>query len=260
MNQLTEQIEIKNKRISGVSTTVIVGIIIFILLLIQFKIDPPKPEEEGGGVTVSLGEPDAGGPEEVPVEAYQPPSAPTFQPREVNEQTVDPEAVAVPKSPKEVKKNETPKAPEEDELIRKMRENAQNNKNKPADAGTGTKPGPQGARDGVPGGDPNGKGGNGTGPGSGIGNGPVKNTTHSFGNRKMYEPSNNENCGEKGTVIVDVVLKADGSVVPMQINPSTKSSNTCLQNLAMKLARKTKFAASTDNKNSEGTITFRFTF
>lgn len=219
----------------------------------------PKLEEEGG-VAVSLGEPDAGGPEEVPVEAFQAPTEPTFQPREADEQTVDPDAVPVDKTPEVVKKTETPKAPEEDDIIKKMRENAQNNKNKPANSGDGIKPGAQGARDGVPGGDPHGTHGDGGGPNNGIGNGTKPGTTHSFGSRRMYEPANNDNCGEKGTVIVDVILKADGTVVPTAINPSTKSSNTCLQNLAMKLARKTKFAPSTDNKTNEGTITFKFTF
>jgi outer membrane biosynthesis protein TonB len=259
MNQLTEQIEIKNKRISGVSTSVIATILILFLILMQFKIDPPPPEEEGG-VAVSLGEPDAGGPEEVPVEAYQEPATPTFQPREAVEQTSDDEAVAVPKTPEVIKKNETPKEPEEDDLIKSMRESAKNNQNKPANSGDGTKPGAQGAKNGVPGGDPKGTGGDGGGPGKGIGTGTAKSTTHSFVGRKINEPSNNENCGEKGTVIIDVILKADGTVVPVDINPSTKSSNTCLRNLAMKLARKTTFSPLADAKNTPGTITFKFTF
>ncbi len=58
MNQLTEEIEVKNQRISGLTTAMVTGLIVFILLMMHFKIDPPKPEEEGG-VAVSLGEPDA---------------------------------------------------------------------------------------------------------------------------------------------------------------------------------------------------------
>ncbi|MDI1233610.1 MAG: hypothetical protein PSX81_04960 [bacterium] len=263
MNQLTEEIEIINKRISGITTAVITSLIILVLVLMQFKIEPPKPEEEGGGVAVSLGEPDAGGPESVPVEAYQPPVEPTFQPREqAQEQTEDPDAVAIPKTPKEVKNDvKTPAPPVEDDIIRKMRENAEKNKNKPSNSGSGTKPGAQGAQNGIPGGDPNGKGtgpGTGGGPSEGLGTGTNKSVNHTFGSRKLSLANNTENCGEKGTVIVDVIVKADGSIIPTGINPSTKSSSQCLQTLAMKFVRNSKFAASSIS-SADGTITIKFT-
>lgn len=263
MNQLTEEIEVKNKRISGVTTTVITGLIILVLLLMQFKIEPPKPEEEGGGVAVSLGEPDAGGPESVPVEAYQPPVEPTFQPREqAQEQTVDPDAVEMPKTPKEVKNDvKTPTPPVEDDILRKMRENAQKNNNKPSNSGSGSNPGAQGAQNGIPGGDPNGKGtgpGAGDGAGQGLGTGTNKSVNHSFGNRKLSVANNNQNCGEKGTVIVDVIVKGDGTIIYDGINPSTSTSSQCLQNLAKKLVTNSKFAPS-DVSSADGTITIKFT-
>lgn len=257
MNQLTEQIEIKNKRISGVSTSVIAAIVILFLILMQFKIEPPPPDEEGG-VAVSLGEPDAGGPEEVPVEAYQEPATPSFQPREAVEQTTDAEAVAVPKTPEETKKTETPKAPEEDDIIKSMRESAKNNQNKPANSGDGIKPGAQGAKNGVIGGDPKGTGGSGGGASQGIGT--PGGTTHTFVGRKINAPVNTDECNDKGTVIIDVILRADGTVMPIGVNTSTKSSNTCLHNAAMKLAKKTTFSAQADAKNIQGTITFIFKF
>jgi len=263
MNQLTEEIEVKNKRISGVSTTVVTGLIVLFLFLMQFKIEPPKPEEEGGGVAVSLGQPDAGGPESVPVEAYQPPVEPTFQPREqAQEQTIDPDAVAVPKTPKEVKNDvKTPTPAVEDDILRKMRESAQNNKNRPSNSGSGTNPGAQGAQNGIPGGDPNGRGtgpGAGDGPSSGLGNGPSKSVNHTFGNRKLNLANNTQNCGEKGTVIVDVIVKADGTIIPTGINPSTKSPSRCLQDLAMKFVKNSRFAPS-DVSSADGTITIKFT-
>jgi len=262
MNQLTEEIEVKNKRISGVTTTVVTGLIVLFLLLMQFTIEPPKPDEEGGGVAVSLGQPDAGGPESVPVEAYQPPVEPTFQPREqAQEQTTNEEAVAVPKTPKEVKNDvKTPTPPVEDDMLKRMRESAQNNKNRPSNSGNGNNPGAQGAQNGIPGGDPNGRGngpGTGDGPSSGIGNGPNKSVNHTFGNRKLNLANNTENCGEKGTVIVDVIVKADGSIIPTGINPSTKSPSRCLQDLAMKFVKNSRFAPS-DVSSADGTITIKF--
>ncbi len=258
MNQQTEEIEITNRNISGVSTSVITALLIAFLILLQFKVDP-TPLNEEGGVAVSLGEPDKGGPAEVPVEAYQPPSTPKFEPR-VDEQTVDPDAIPVPKTPV-VKKTEAAKDPQPDDIIKRMAEQAKNNQNKPENGGTGTKPGAQGLPTGEEGGKPDGTGGKNGGASTGIDpKGTKPGTTHTFGNRRMIEPSNDENCGASGTVIVDVILKADGTVVPQGINPSTKSSVTCLHNLAIKLARKTKFAASTDSKSAEGTITFKFTY
>ncbi len=262
MNPMTDAIEIKNKRISGVTTSVITGIMILFLLLMQFKIEPPKPEEEGGGVAVSLGEPDAGGPAEVPVEAYQPPTTPTFQPREAEEQTPDADAVPVPKTTQDVKKTETPKTPVEDDILRKLKESAQTNRNKPTNGGSGSRDGNQGAADGINGGHPNGNGtgtnGTGPGPNEGVGTSSNKSVTTSFIGRKLKLANNTENCGEKGTVIVDVTVKADGTIIPTGINIGTKSSSQCLQNLAMKFVRNSKFAAS-DVSSEDGTITIKFT-
>ncbi|MES2618267.1 MAG: hypothetical protein V4613_10330 [Bacteroidota bacterium] len=263
MDHLAEEIEVKNKKISGLSTAVICTLMVLGLLLMHFKVDAPEIDESGG-VAVSLGDPEAGGPDEVPVEAYQPPTEPTFEPREAVEETTDPDAVAVPKSPEEVKKKPEvtkPVEPEEDDLIKKMRQKAQTS-GTPANGGSGTKPGVGGSPDGVLGGKPDGTGGtSNSGPGGpGVGDGvATKSVSHTFGTRKMILATNTQNCGEGGTVKVDVIVKSDGSISVVGINPSTKSSSTCLHELAKKFVSKSKFAPSADGSSDEGTITIKFT-
>jgi periplasmic protein TonB len=289
MTEQLDEVEVKNRNISGVSTTVIVTIITLLLFLFQLELpERPKPiEEMGGGVAVSLGDPDAGGPNEVPIEAsYTPPSSPAFQPEEIQETTKDYEAIPIPEKDKQVQQPKvtkpnnttpTPQPPkktqeqiEEESLAKKMADNA---KKVGANGGTGSKPGAQGKPDGVPGGKPdgNGTGTDGKGPGKGSGdgdNGFGKATTgkpgvkHSFGNRKLekFQTSNSDDCNADGTVIVDVIVKPDGSITPTGINPASKSPNQCLQALAKKIARNSKFAASDGTVSVEGTITINFVF
>ena len=289
MTEQLDEIEVKNRNISGVSTIVIVTIIALLLFLFQLELPerPKTTEEMGGGLAVSIGDPDAGGPNEVPVESsYMPPSSPAFQPDDIQETTKDFDAIPIPekdkpiKQPKVTKPNNTLPIPqpikktqdqlEEEALLKKMQDNA---KKSGANGGTGTKLGAQGKPDGVAGGKPdgNGSGTEGKGPGTGSGpgdNGFGKATTgkpgvkHSFGSRKLekFQTSNSDDCNADGTVIVDVIVKPDGSITPTGINPASKSPNQCLQILAKKIARNSKFAASDGSVSIEGTITINFVF
>lgn len=282
-----DEVEVKNRNISGVSTTVAIAILVLLMFLVTIKLpEKPKPiEEMGGGVAVSLGDPDAGGPNEVPVEAaYTPPSAPAFEEEAMTEQTHDEEAVAMPKTPDKPKttttkptNTNTPTPPtktkeqlEEEALQKKMADNAKKNA---ANGGNGTKPGVGGSPDGVKGGKPDGQGSGTTGSGKGKGDGNGEDGfgnkdkgkasyKHSLGSRKItnFQYSNDEDCNAEGRVIVDIMVKPDGTVKPLKISPSSTNTNQCLNKLAMKIAGKSKFAASDNDVTVEGTITIYFEF
>ncbi len=282
-----DEVEVKNRNISGVSTTVAITILVLLMFLVSIKLpEKPKPiEEMGGGVAVSLGDPDAGGPNEVPVEAsYTPPSAPAFEEEAMTEQTHEEDAVAMPKTPDKPKTNttkptntNTPTQPtktkeqlEEEAMLKKMTDNAKKNA---ANGGNGTKTGVGGSPDGVKGGKPDGQGTgtDGKGPGKGSGNGEdgfgksdkgKANYKTSIKNRKItnFQYSNDEDCNAEGAVIVDIMVKPDGTVKPLKISASSTNTNQCLNKLALKIAGKSKFAAADNDVTVEGTITIYFEF
>ncbi len=283
-----DELEKKYRNISIITTGVITVLVILMLLLFNLKLpDKPKTAEEmGGGVAVSFGDPNMGGQNEVPIDAtYVPPSAPAFDPEEMTEQTLDEEAVAVPKSPdkpnankKKINNQTTPTTTptkskeqlEEEAMQRKMEELLKNRK---ANGGNGNTPGTGGERDGVPGGNANGRGSgtDGRGNGSGSGNGDdgygpgTKGTPgvkHTFGNRSLrgFTTASSDDCNAQGRVTVDVRVAPNGKITVLGINPSSKSNNACLNNLAKQIAANSKFAASENNISIEGTITYDFQF
>lgn len=277
-----DEVEVKNRNISGVSTTVSIAILVLLMFLVTIKLpEKPKPlEEMGGGVAVSLGDPDAGGPNEVPVEAaYTPPSAPAFEEEAMTEQTHDEEAVAMPKTPDKPKttttkptNTNTPTPPtktkeqlENEALQKSMADKAKKNA---ANGGNGPKTGVGGGPDGVNGGKSTGQGtgtnGSGTDKGSGFEKGGGTKTgryaTSIKGRKLNFQTSNDEDCNAEGSVIVDIMVKPDGTVKPLKISPASTNTNQCLNKLAMKIAGKSKFAASDNDVTVEGTITIYFEF
>ncbi len=241
MNQETER---KNRIISGISTALICIGLFLIFWFYNFHYELPVPPPEGGEVAVSLGEPDAGGPEEVPVEAESKPSVPTMSEPEPVEQTADPDAVATKKTSETKTKPKEPEKPVEDDLLKSLQKGKANQK--PASSGDGTKTGAQGDPKGTEGGDPKGTvGGTGT------------STRHTFTGRTFRQGSSNKRCNDEGKVILDVILMPDGKIKYDGINPAS-SGSSCLESVAIDYLRSSSFNASDNPVSIEGTITFIF--
>ena len=201
-----------------------------------------------GSVAVSLGDPNNGGPEEVPIVAESAPSVPKLSMPESYEQTNDQDAVAQKSSPEKTAQtpqnpNQTPK---EDDLLSSLKSGKQNQK--ASAAGDGPNFGAQGDPNGKQGGDPHGTlaGGNG-----GIG------TSHSFGVRKFYLGNGKNNCNEEGKVILEVTLMPNGSIRYDNVSPRSSGSD-CLEKVAINYLRSSSFNAADNPVSVEGTITFTF--
>ena len=248
MNPETER---KNRLISAISTALIcIGMfLIFWFYNFHYELELPI-EPEQGAVAVSLGEPDNGGPEMVPISAESKPSVPTMSQPEAYEQTNDEEAVATKKSTDVKGKQQTTpteKPKETDDLLNQMIKGKSNQK--PQNAGDGDKTGPQGDPKAKNGSDPNGqldaKGGNGTG------------TTHSFSGRNFRLGSGKNTCNEEGKVILEVTLLPDGHIKFDNVSPKSQAS-TCLENVAIYYLKSSSFNAAATPISVEGTITFNF--
>ncbi len=116
-------------------------------------------------------------------------------------------------------------------------------------------------------GDPNskyqGKNGNGTGtgPGTGTGNGTGSGIGDFDlkGRSIMRRPVLHDTSQETGKVVVEIVVDKSGNVTSTNIERGTTTSNSHLQQLALKAARETKFSPSaTGQEIQRGTVTFVF--
>ena len=75
----------------------------------------------------------------------------------------------------------------------------------------------------------------------------------------MRKPVLHDTSQETGKVVVEIVVDKNGNVTSTNIERGTTTSNTHLQQLALKAARETKFSASaTGQEIQRGTITFVF--
>jgi hypothetical protein len=242
----------KNKFISGTSTALICLGMFLIFWLYNFHYELEKPiEPEDGAVAVSLGEPDNGGPDLIPISAEsEASSASTPQSSEADEQTTDQDAVATKKASdtkgqSQATPTEKPK-PVDDALAALNRGKSTQ---KQQNAGDGDKLGPQGDPKGVNGGDPKGQvGGTGTG---------ATGTTHSFSGRSFRLGSGKNNCNEEGKVVLEVTLLPDGKIRYDNVSPLSRASD-CLENVAVNYLRSSSFNAATNPISVEGTITFTF--
>lgn len=243
MAQLTplEQKEDKeNKTIAGISTAVILSLLFILLMFLVFGGATLEDElDGGGGVAVSLGEPDAGGPS---VEASAPQSKQT---KTVQEQVDDPVISQDDDNAPVVKKTTTKKKKEEEKKVDDDLSDilgGLSSRKKTQGTGDGSKSGNEGRKDGTEGG--NGDGGDGTGgSGDGTGDGKGSGVSYNLGGRKMTQaPPQSNDFYTNGKVTVKITVDRTGKVVAASIGRPS-SNDVRLQNLAKQLAYKTRFQA-----------------
>lgn len=267
-------------------------IILLLLPLLSIPIPPPGPP----GVLVNLGLPDVGqGEENAPAaapakaEKSEPQEEPVPEPQKPEPQKQEPKKTAPPKvAPQESKpvvKTEDPEAVairqqkerERQEAIRRQQEEEERNRKaqeevkKKAEAearaqelknqlktglggGAGKGKGETGkpGNQGDPGGDPDSD--KLKGKSTGFGGDAV-----GFGDRKpTSRPSIDDDFQQEGTIVLDVCVAADGSVISAnyKLGGST-SSNSQLINIAKNNALRWRFERGTEERQC-GTITYRF--
>lgn len=187
----------KNDDRKGLAGTILVHAIIALLMLLWAFAPPMVDDEDDGGVMVSFGEIDAGGPENVSAvaeesEESQESTPSENQPDEAEDPLITNEDVEAPEVVEQTEKTDEPPEEKKPEINRRMQEAINKLKKKNADksqsSGDGSKDGQQG--------DPNstqpgqgGPGGGLTGAGFGVslngfnvsGNPVIENSTQDFG-------------------------------------------------------------------------------
>lgn len=269
MNDTLIQKQEKQHKLLGYIGTTIVHVLLFLLLwwaVLQAP-DPPPPYE-GMGLTMALGEPDAGGSNPIPEEQVTPQEVTPEQPVEetpIETQEVE-EAPAVVKPPKPVKEKK-PVEKKVEQPVEKPRTVDQRSifpskKKSSTQSGEGEEgeaPGIKGASDGEPGGDPNGGGKGDKAPGSG-GNG-----NEPFGyvlkDRSIVKrPTIEDNSKETGTVVLSIVVDKTGKVINARPEKGTTTLSPILLAKAKQAAFETKFSPNPNGPDQQFgfiTITFR---
>lgn len=249
---------------------------LLLLLLWWAMLHPPDPPIEYGGMELSmaLGQPDMGGPSEVPVTD---PSAPQSVPETVTEEqqvvTQDIEEVPVTAKKVEVKKKqevkkpvEQPKEPVEQPRVADQRSLFKKKTTATSEGGSGDGdiPGNEGRPDGVEGGSPDGNGignglggtGGGTGMGDGLGSFDLK------GRSIARKPDITDNSRETGKVVVGITVDRTGRVIKAQ--PGIKGTTNLAPVLLEKArlgALEARFSPKPDGPEEQyGTMTFVFRF
>jgi periplasmic protein TonB len=266
--------EQQNKWI-GYGTTTAIHVIL-LLILWWAMLHPPDPPLEYGGMELSMamGQPDMGGPSDVPVETPTPVVPVPETPVEQQVVTQDLEDVGVTakrvEDPKKVdvkkpvekpieKPIEKPRVADERALFKKKTTNA-------ADGGhgSGDVTGNQGQENGDPNGSPD---GNGTGNGLG-GTGGGSGNTDGFGSFDLAgrtladKPHVTDNSRETGKVVVGITVDRNGKVIKVQpgIKGTTNLSPILLEK-ARQGALQARFSAKPDGPEEQyGTMTFVFRF
>ncbi|MBQ0028949.1 MAG: TonB family protein [Paludibacteraceae bacterium] len=286
------QLEEKSKWFGGVASFLFHVAVLLILLFVYMRNETPVQEEDG--VPVSMGMPDQGGPDffeptpasEVPeVAEAQPQSSelaasqapdlptqeieetvtvPTSKEKKKEQEKIDQELLAQQKAQKEAerlrkeeelrKKEEARKKAEEEEAARQRAQNATNIFKKKTDAngggadanskgtGNGANPGNQGAPDGKSGG---GLGGNGN--------------RFDLAGRTIVGslPRPAYTVNEQGSVIVNVEVNSEGTVVAATVQRCKGITSKVLKDAAVAAAYKAKFNYK-KGPNQKGTITYEF--
>lgn len=239
--------ERENKTIAGISTAVIMSLLFLLMLFLVFGSTPIEDDLDGGGVAVSLGEPDAGGPSE---EA----SAPQQKKATAQEQVDDPVLSQDDDNAPVVKKTNKPKPKTESKpKVDSDLSNILNGlgKNKTKGKGKGKKTGNEGEKDGSDG-DGKGDGVNGTGDhGFGV--------SHTLGSRRITRnPPSNNNFTRSGTVVLKIFVDRSGKVIRASVYRGS-SNDPNLQRIAKELAYQTRFDSNLNGPaEQEGKITFKF--
>ena len=263
-----------------------VGTVTFFALLLLFLIimglmhgctDLMAEEDAGGGVAVSIGNPDDGGPDNSSAEQmedYTPPVEEEYIPE--NQVTSDvAEAPPVKKTettpPKPKKPNTKPVEPKKPEPKKPdPRSQFPGSKNRGTDkTGTGTggdgRGGYKGNPDGTPDGSPDGNGGtgdrgNGPSDGDGIGSG-IKGNISGFKVAKIKQP--NGGVQEQGVIRLKVCVDASGNVIPSSIkyspdrDPNT-STDLRLRQRALDAMKQFKFTNTSGSSGGCGYFSFTF--
>lgn len=240
---------------------IIHALLILLMFLMVYGVEKTDPLD--GGVEIMLGEPDAGGFDEVPVSAEE--YTEELAPEEtVEEETVvsqDQEDAPEVKTTEEKKSNPKPtpeiteKTTENPVEKRKADQRSLFKKKTDSDGkGTGDNKGNEGGEDGSPDGEPKGQGGSGIGfSGDGF-SGKID------GFKAIFTPTINNNQQEVGTVRVRVCVDINGKIIPMmtQWNGGTASSSY-LKELSVRKANEFKFKRIGDATETNcGIITFTY--
>ncbi len=277
----THKQEQRNKIIGYIGTTIIHAILLLLLWLLVLSPPDPPIEYGGMGLTMALGDPDMGGPSEVPVvEPNVPEPTPPVEETEQPVETQDVEDAPAIVAPKEVKKTEVkkpidkpkekpvekpvekPRKPDEKSLFKKPTQSTD-----ASGYGTGDAPGNQGSKDGSPDGDPNGNGygngGDGSGTGTGNGKGAGSGDGISFelkGRTLSRRPNIEDNSKETGKVIVSIVVDKTGRVTKaMATSKGSTTLSPVLLAKAKQAALETRFSPNSAAPDEQfGTITIVF--
>lgn len=251
----------KNENKGLIGSVVIHALLVLLMFLMVYAVEKEDPLD--GGVEVMLGEPDAGGFDEVPVSAEE--VIEESSPEEtVEEETVvsqDQEDAPEVKATEEKKSNPNPtpdpKKDPTDKPVEKRKADARSLFKKKTDSegkGTGDKPGNEGREDGSPDGEPKGQGGNGIGfSGDGF-SGKID------GFKAIYTPSIEYNQQEVGTVKVRVCVDVNGKIIPMMTQwKGGTASSSYLKELSIRKANEFKFKRIGDATETNcGIITFTY--
>lgn len=239
----------------GLIGTIAVHALMILLFIISAFSPEVKLEEEDGGVQVSLGEPNYGGPDDQPaetVESSQPESTPESaedpllsQDEEAPEvqQTTKPKPYTKPSETQPVKEN---KPEERKPNQRALFPGSRSSKGQ----GSGEKSGNQGQPDGSVNGKPDGTGTGTSGPGS-----------YSLKGRSPVQTSRpNPSRSISGTVVVYITVSSRGVVTKAQAGArGTTISDKYFWKISEEAAKNWKFDPSKSGSEDQfGTITFEY--
>jgi outer membrane biosynthesis protein TonB len=288
MDLALQKKEEQKSKLVGYSVTTTIHVLLFILLWYSILHTPDPPLGEGGGgmeLSMALGEPDMGGPSEIPVESPAPVTPiPENQPDPQEQISQEVEDVAVTakkaeeqkktevKKPVEKKPVETPvekpRVADERALFKKKTTNAAD-----GGRGSGSTAGNEGRADGEPDGSPDGNGhgngdggsggGSGGGNGTGIGSGNGDGMSYSLAGRSLSNrPEVIDNSKETGKVVVGIKVDRNGKVIEVQpgIKGTTNLTPVLLEK-ARQGALQARFSPKPDGPEEQyGTMTFIFRF
>lgn len=275
----------------GLSVTMVMHTLLLLFLLWSVLHTPDPPLGGGQELSLSLGEPDMGGPSDVPVAdptAVEP--VPEQVPDDQQTLTQDDEEVDVVAKKIEEKKPVVPvvtkpvttpitkpkEAPVEKPRVVDSKSLFQKKTTASGDGGhgAGKVPGNEGSPDGVEGGSPDGNGiGNGgggttsgNGPGNGTGSGPGDGD--GFGGFDLKgrtiarKPIVTDNSRETGKVVVGITVDRNGRVIKVQPGlQGTTNLHPALLEKAKQGAMDARFSPKPDGPEEQyGTMTFVFRY
>jgi outer membrane biosynthesis protein TonB len=240
----------------GLVGTILVHSLLILLLIISSFSPDNELELEEGGVEVSLGEPDYGGPDNSPAETAentpQPESSPeTYEDPVLSQDEEAPEVQASPKPnpnsrPSESKPVEESKPAERKPDQRSMFPGNRNSRGQ----GKGEKPGNEGRPDGSMDGKPD-----------GSGTGTTGNGNYSLAGRAPVSTAKpNPSKSVKGNVVVYITVDSRGKVIKAQAGArGTTIADKYFWRISEQAALEWKFDSRKNGSDDQfGTITFEY--